>query len=683
VKRKAAAPSSSRPPSALEPAPGPAAVARAANPWPEANTFGWIALAAIAAVTFAAHAFGAGPLRSVLWGSHFYGFLPISAVAVSALATCSVLGALRYGALLAHALPAPPQRRWPMPSVPAVLGVVGALGLFWIFRAGHLLWGDGRPLADHIAAGDRFHPREPLTFLLQHYVFVLGRPLFDSLWMGAADVARSAIALGSAVTGALFMPVAWGLARSFSASTEPARVPGPAAEIAAPAPADSGIVPLVFLVLVAQGYVQLFFGYVENYTFYTLALGLYLLGAHRFLAGRAPLAVPGVALVTAAALHLSAMAMAPSFVVLVAAGLARPERRLGVLRDLAITASAFAAAAIVLALQSPGYRFDAALWSMTSQVGRETVQIEWGYLGSMIHVRDFLNEQLLIGPLGLFLFLPAALAALSTRARRESGVLFSLATGAGYLAACWIAGDSNLGYSRNWDLLAPAGFVFTAAGLHLLLRTRWSRDDLRRWLRVAALVSLFHTVPWIAMNTSFDYSFARLKSLPLGYGRTEAIVGSWYFGMGDYDQASDWFRRSLAAYPANNVAAYYLGEIDMERGDYRAAIEYYALALRARPGKELYRARLAEALIRDGNVREAKSHLDTLIAANDHDARYWLGYGIVLDALGGRAQAHEALRHARALAAKDSLTAAIADRLEEGADARSVVQDHWPGLGGQ
>ena len=45
----------------------------------------------------------------------------------------------------------------------------------------------------------------------------------------------------------------------------------------------------VGLVLLAQGYVQLFFGYVENYTFNTLIQGVYLL-AHHALAPRHPFA---------------------------------------------------------------------------------------------------------------------------------------------------------------------------------------------------------------------------------------------------------------------------------------------------------------------------------------------------------------------------------------------------------
>jgi hypothetical protein len=636
----------------------------------------WIALGVVAGITTAAHILGAGPMRGTLWGSHFYAFLPASAVAISALSVLTVLAGLRYGSWIAHGpmgshLPA---HRWPTTrSALAVLGVLVSFAVFWLFRSGHTLWGDGRPLTLNVPAGERFHPLEPLTAVLQHYVYGAGRPLFQSLWTDSGEVARNAIALGSALAGALFMPVAWALARSFAGRRRSGHV----------VPLDEGAlstVPLVFLVLVGQGYIQLFFGYVENYTFYTLALGLYFLAAHRFLEGRAPLILPAAALILAMTLHLSAASMAPSFVALAVIGLVARSRRTAIVRDLAICAALFAAISLALSWLSPGYQLGRTLWSVVGRLGRDSVAIDPGYLLSAQHLRDFLNEQLLIGPLGLFLFVPVALASLISPARRDPGVIFSIVAGAGYLAACWIAGDSNLGYSRNWDLLAPAGFVFVAASLYLVLHARWTRVQLNRWLLVGAAVSMLHTVPWIAMNTSFQYSFARLKTLPLGLGRTESIVGTWHLRMGEQDEAAHWFERSLAAYPGNYVAAYYLGEIGMNREDYRAAATHYAAAVGANPTKELYRSRLAEALIRAGNPAAAKAHLDTLVWKNAAEPSYWVGYGIVWNALGRPEIARVAFERARELAPLDTTLAALSDRMSATRDYRGLLREHRLGL---
>lgn len=638
--------------------------------------FSWFALLLVGGSTIAAHILGAGPLRGVLWGSHAYGFLPPVAITVCALAVVAVLLALRYGSWLAQGplRTLSPDERWPsLGGVLGALGVLGSLVCFWVFRAGHTLWGDGRPLTQHVPAGERFHPLEPLTALLQHCVYALARPLFQSRWVPIEDVARDAIGLGSAVAGALFVPVAWLLATSFSARHRPDEPLGTVR-------GAFGIVPLGFLVLVAQGYVQLFFGYVENYTYYTLALGIYLLAAHRFIVGRAPLLLPAIALVLATALHLSAVSMVPSFVVLALAGLGERARRGAALRDLAVCAAVVASVVGAFSLLGDGYHLGRTLAGVVGGLWSDVVVTQRAYFGSAMHIRDFLNEQLLIGPLGLFLFLPLAMASLLSPARRDPGVQFSLASGAGYLGASWIAGDSNLGYSRNWDLLAPAGLVFASAGLHLVLHAGWRTADLRRWLLVAATLSLLHTVPWIAVNTSFDYSFERLKSLPLGLGRTEATVGTWHFILGEEDEATRWLERSLDAYPRNFIASYYLGEIAMDRRDYAAAAEHYAPAVQARPHNHIFRARLAEALIRDRRPELARAHLDMLAAGDPRNAKFACALGIAWLELGRPDSASLHLSRALALAPRDTAMAGLVRRLRGIDDHRHVLREAWPGL---
>src|SRR6185436_10377018 len=125
----------------------------------------------------------------------------------------------------------------------------------------------------------------------------------------------------------LFVPIAWALAGELLPP------PGPDAKLR-----DNGARAtrvLVFTTLVAQGYLQLYFGYVENYTFLALALAAYALTALRALDGRAPLLAPAACLVLALALHLSAAVVVPSFIVLDACRLLSPRARVAALRDLA------------------------------------------------------------------------------------------------------------------------------------------------------------------------------------------------------------------------------------------------------------------------------------------------------------------------------------------------------------
>src|SRR4029077_4104698 len=118
---------------------------------------------------------------------------------------------------------------------------------------------------------------------------------------------------------------------------------------------------------------------------------------------------------------------------------------------------------------------------------------------------------------------------------------FLLACSAGWLAACLVAGDSNLGYARNWDLLAPASLVLTVAGLGLLFPDARAAAAGRAALGVMLAVSLFHTAPWVAVNASLPRSIARFESLPLGLGRVESTLGYWSAREGDTKQAEIWY----------------------------------------------------------------------------------------------------------------------------------------------
>ncbi len=430
---------------------------------------------------------------------------------------------------------------------------------------------------------------------------------------------------------------------------------------------------MIFLVLIAQGYIQLFFGYVENYTLYTLVLASYVLAALRYLEGRTAFAVPGVLFVLALALHLSAAVLGLSFVVLFYVALSRGSERFETMRDLLIMGALVGLLDAALGSISPGYSWITRLSRLTGAVTNPTSS--YGF--NPPKAFDFVNQQVLIGPLALFLLVPAAAVPLVMR--RWGGVrsIFVFAVATGYLVASCIAGDSNLGVARNWDLLAPAGFVFTWAGLHFALNAEWRFTELRRWLLLLLLVSLFHTVPWVAVNASFDRAFDRFKALPLGLGRTQATVGYWYLSKGREHEAFDWFRRALDENPANNLAAFNLGRIAMRHQGYDFAARAFLAALRARPTVQLYRLALANALAHGGQLQEASAELDTLLTQAPGEPTYWTASCIVRFWLGDRASAEAALEHAARLAPGDSAIASVRANLTQSEASIRNLQRDW------
>jgi tetratricopeptide (TPR) repeat protein len=604
------------------------------------------------------------------WGAHLYRFLSAAAlpVALVLLALAAVL-AWRWPAWIARSRA--PEPRGGASATGRSWGWLAALGamsfvLFWSFREAHTLLGDGHPLTHNLPRGQQFHPDEPLALYLHHVFYLATRGLFERIGRDPSEVARDTVALSSVIAGALFMPIAWALAGKIGgAATGVPRVP-PRAPVLATS--------LTFLALIAQGYVQLFFGYVENYTLYCLVIAAFALASLRVIEARSPLLLAGALVIASAALHLAGALLVPALGVLVLHELMMPGRRAAGLRDLALGLGLFVATNFALGRIQPGYSWFGMLSHLTSSV--TTSNSSYGF--QRPGARDFLNQQLLIGPLGAFLFVPAALVGVMGGSARNWKGGFLLAFGSPFLLASIIAGDSNLGVARNWDLLAPAGFVFTLCGLGLALEVGWTPRDRQRWLLLLAAVSLFHTVPWIANNASFDRAFARFKTLPLGLGRAQAVVGNLYLERGQVDSASVWFRRALEENPANNLASFELGRIAMSRGDYDEACHAFLAAVQARPRTESYHYLLASALVRAGHPEDAKREIDALLAEHAEEPIYWAASSVVWQCLGRRDSSLAALARADRFSPDDSLLAALRGHLGRSDGLESAMEAVWP-----
>jgi tetratricopeptide (TPR) repeat protein len=627
----------------------------------------------LAIVVVITHALGVSH-PAALWGANFYRFLPRMALPIG----CLLLG---VGVGLTLARPSWFERAVRANRVPGryrmPLAMLAGFAVCWWLREGHTLLGDGTPLVHDLPAGQRFHPHEPVTYLIHHVFYRLAAGFFHGR-SDPTEVARATVGLSSALAGALFVPVAWGIAR------ELARAPGPGSS--GDAADRAAIAPLVCLVLVAQGYVQLFFGYVENYTFNALVQGVYLLTALRHLRRAAPLVLPGLALVLNVSLDLSAVMLVPSFLALVVRAAMTRGARMRAARDLALIALLALALTRLMAWIQPGYRLAAAAVGVVTQAlfarGAHTDAL--AYMFSAVHVRDFFNEQMLIGPAAAFLLVTGLAGALLARTRVSATALFLGLGGLASLAGAWVTTDLALGYPRDWDLFAPSALVLTVAGLHFALSVPWRANALRRSLVVVGCAGLFHTVPWVAVNASFDRSFARFQTLPLGLGRTQAVVGSTYLARGDTTRAITWFERSLEEYPWNNIAAYSLGRIASQQEHFEFAAQAFWVAVRARPDKDLYRLALVDAIVRGGGPPAmARAQLDTLLLRDPNEPAYWAATGVVWLGMGERDSASASFERARQLAPGDTTYAGLGAHLVEPDGYARAVRESWPAIVGR
>ena len=640
---------------------------------PSAERFHVGLIAILATIVVAAHVLGATVLEHTLWGTHAYAFLPSGTLVAALVATLILVGlALRPPAVTL---------RWRAPaslSARAALwgGIVAVAALlFWWLRIRHALLGDSSPLSHNVPLGEHTHPRQPLSLLVHHEFYQWTRGLFAAPGRTPQDVAFHTLGLDSVVAGAFFVPVAVALARRLVAAR-----PADAGLRAEEGRAGGGVVALAAGLLLTQGYMQLFFGYIENYSWFTLAIGLYLWAGMGVLAGRAPLTLASLALAAAIGLDLAGIIFLPSLALLAVVGLMRPDRRRATTVQVALTLLIFLGLHLSLAALGgfdawEGFRY---MWDLV--VRGEATDRSVTFLISWPHLREFFAVELLVGPFAGFLLIPTAAYRLAAPGGKDARLTFVLMAALPAFLGCWMYGDSFLGIPRDWDLFAPMALPFAAAAVHCLATAGMGPRTVRRLLAVATVISVFHTAPWILLNTSEARSLERFKALPSSLGRTENVVAYWYLGHGDRVTARVWFERAVASNPGDAPAQHKLGQYAMDEGHFPEAIGHFEMAVRARPDKSEFRLSLVDALVLGNRLEEARSQLAVLTRAEPGRPELWACTGIVLLGLGRQAEAHAALARAVALAPGEPRYARLlAQGVAPGAFARAV-RDDWDAL---
>lgn len=578
-------------------------------------------LAGIAAAVVALQIAAMGPLRNSLWGSHLYAFVPVAgAIGAWAIVLIAGLLLLRGIGAAGDGQDADDSGGARFALILAVAAVVAGV-LFWALRSQQTLLGDAVPLTIDLPRGQSFHPRQPLAMWLQQQLYQLVGGWFEGdaaseRELGRAqEVARNSVAVGSVAAGVLFVLVAAGIGRVLCRGRRGTALPY-----------------LVALVLLTQGYAVLFFGYTENYTYQTLFVGLYLLTALLYLQRRLPLAVVAAVVVLAIGVHLSSVMLLPSFVFLVVAGMRDRSRRADAVTGLvAVAAFTFALGAVLNAMSD-----DFTLWGGLRKIFAIAGSAQGGgsglaYMFSAAHLRDFVSEQILIGPLGALLFVPAVWLGLrDPRTRRAPQTVFLFLAGALYLAGSWASSEPLLGYARDWDLFAATGVSYTVAGLFLLTRQVGNDRALRRLLLFAVVLSLVQFVPWVGINHSEQRSVDRFAALPLGFGKTETTLGNHFFRKRQYDQAEAWFLRATQVDPSNPNANSLLGRLYGMQQRHELSAEYFRRAVVVRPDKVSIRKDYVLSLLNVPDCREALPNLLWLAQNVPLELGYWHRIGETL-----------------------------------------------------
>lgn len=619
---------------------------------------GYAAICAFGLAVVVLHGLGRGPLCSAIWGAHTYAFLPLAWFVVGTLLLIAIL------VWPTPRLPDPSNPR-PMPVHPkprhvgagltAVAMGVGcaSAAIFHAARVRHLLLGDGLPLTASALAGRGFHPFEPLSMGLQVAVVSWALPFTSDGGPFDYDSAWQVLALVSVLAGGVFAVLVWHIVGD---EREPPARSSPTAE-----PATNALAWLLFLLVMSQGYVLVFFGYVENYALATVGCALYLWSALRYLRGRGSLAMAGLALMVAIGLHFAAVALTISFLALVLGrGSETPQRR-STVRDLIVLVG-LGAASVMLVRSFGGYDPIGSLQTVVRSVFAEAAISGDDGLWSLRHLREVANGWVLTGPVGFASsVVMLAVAASSTGFRAGHEQKFLIVLGVTALGVSFLAGDSNLGYARNWDLLAPWGFIaVTASGLAFF--RGMGKRHVRR-VRAIVAISLFSTVPWIAINASESLALRRFETLPLGFGRTESTLGYWHALRGRKAEAEAWLNRAVHRAPGNTRAWLFLGRLLLEEDRSGEAAVAFDRAVALRPDLETAWRGSVLARWRQGDPTSAASRTDDALHHLNDSATLHAVRGLLFALAGDLVAAASGLERAARLAPTDTLVSEARDLL--------------------
>ena len=387
-------------------------------------------------------------------------------------------------------------RQWVLlPALPWLYLIAALLFIaFYLFPIQHTRWGDAYILSKALALADptlrlTHSWQAPLDVFLHSQVWQwLHEPL---AWTDATGAYR----LLSPLAGMLYLGAAVSVARRLH-----------------PTPTW-----LTFGLLTSLGVMQLFFGYIENYSFAAAGILLYLGWGIAALQDDQPLWLAATALAVTNAFHPSTVILLPSLLYIGWIVQQRNKSRRFVVLSIGLPLTLVALATIglmelgnhgIAALFStdrPGggdARFFVPLWATTTRWEQYT-------MFSWLHLRDLLNQQLLVAPVVLpalliirpWLFAPnPGHAAAPPPRKADTPLLFLVIATLSHLLLIW-TWNPDYGGQRDWDLFSLAA-IPAALLLAVGLPRRLSQPHYLQGGAISLLMlQCLQLVAWIYQNT--------------------------------------------------------------------------------------------------------------------------------------------------------------------------------------
>ncbi|MGB8656788.1 MAG: tetratricopeptide repeat protein [Candidatus Zixiibacteriota bacterium] len=369
---------------------------------------------------------------------------------------------------------------------------------------------------------------------------------------------------------------------------------------------------LIFFSLLTLGSIELFFGYVESYTILLVGLTLLVWLSIRHIQNKINIILPFIVLTFSIGVHVSAIVFIPGFLYLTFWRWRKEKGRtpdvFAVLSLLGCLAIIFLAVWKVFLLKGEGNRFGQFVPILPSVETKFT-------MFSGAHFLEFVNQLLLVSPVGIILFLFVVYYLLRTKSFHDPIVNFLLISSLSGLFLVFIY-NAHLGHA-DWDLRSFPGVFLTLLGILMFIRwgSAWAR--FKNYGVILIGLSFFHVVPWIVVNASTKMSLDRyvmttVNDPHLRYVRGGGIWrGARVLNQAGYPERAQEIAKQGVEKDTTDIANYsYLGVYLSSQGKYDEAIVYLEKALSLSPARKLIRCHLCIIYLMKGDADKAMSYLE-------------------------------------------------------------------------
>jgi len=536
-----------------------------------------------------------------VWGINWWGYYPLWIMA--------------GGCVLALVLPFGVERfaRLKLPSYAMWLPLAVMAPLFLLFRTETHFLGDGYLLLSLV--GDLSPSVEQQTELLESW-FHLG---VTSLLGGGKEAALLSFRIGSIGAGILaLLTVVFAAPKLFESSRR------------------------AFLMISGYatfGYALLFFGYVENYSLFVLAMTVHFFTGLRVARGQLPRWSLIATQMVCLGAHVMGVVLLPATLYVMWSGWGFSQRLPRWVPTGLVGLAVVGAVGVGWYFYNNSWFFRFALVPVVEN--RFTVD---GYTWfSSAHLLDVINQLWLVVPSLAVLAVALGFSAEQSFWHRRDTRFILLGI------ACWLTAlfllDPKLGMARDWDLFSFGGVFLGAGGLYLLLRNweKLPRPGLIVGLVIAA--NLFTLAPRVGSLTSVERSLAHFENYIVNDRTKNRSVGEllarFHLDRGDQAAADEVNERWRRNYPERGFMEKARELIDQLKFD--DAVFFVRRALEYDPALEAAYFDLGNYFLSKNQLDSANTCFDIAIGMNPRSSTNHFGRGVALFRLDNQKEAIAAL----------------------------------------